>query len=108
MNNRARAGKGLLAALLAAILFAAACAPIVRPPGEPINRPLLAGDFFHTADGLVLPGVGSGPAAMAALKEETRMLEILNRTGSMLASKLDLEEIVVYSQQLEMDSMLLY
>ena len=55
MNNRARAGKGLLAALLAAILFAAACAPIVRPPGEPINRPLLAGDFFHTADGLVLP-----------------------------------------------------
>ncbi len=51
-----RAGKGLLAALLAAILFAAAaCAPIVRPPGEPINRPLLAGDFFHTADGLVLP-----------------------------------------------------
>ena len=55
MNNRARAGKGLLGALLAAILFAAACAPIVRPPGEPINRPLLAGDFFHTADGLVLP-----------------------------------------------------
>lgn len=61
MNNRARAltprraGKGLLAALLAAILFAAACAPIVRPPGEPINRPLLAGAFFHTADGLVLP-----------------------------------------------------
>ena len=55
MNNRARAGKGLLAALMAVILFAAACAPIVRPPGEPINRPLLAGDFFHTADGLVLP-----------------------------------------------------
>ena len=62
MNNRARAlrlgltGQGLLAALLAALLFAAAaCAPIVRPPGEPINRPLLAGDFFHTADGLVLP-----------------------------------------------------
>ena len=54
MNNRARAGKGL-AALMAVILFAAACAPIVRPPGEPINRPLLAGDFFHTADGLVLP-----------------------------------------------------
>ena len=45
----------MLAALLAAILFAAACAPIVRPQGEPINRPLLAGDFFHTADGLVLP-----------------------------------------------------
>ena len=58
MNNRARAGKGLLAALLAAILFAAACAPIVRPPGEPINRPLLAGDFFHTADGLVLREIG--------------------------------------------------
>ena len=62
MNNRARvliegrAGKGLLAALLAAILFVAtACAPIIRPPGESINRPLLAGDFFHTADGLVLP-----------------------------------------------------
>ena len=55
MNNRARASKGLLAALMAVILFAAACAPIVRPPGEPINRPLLAGDFFHTADGLVLP-----------------------------------------------------
>ena len=55
MNNLARAGKGLLAALMAVILFAAACAPIVRPPGEPINRPLLAGDFFHTADGLVLP-----------------------------------------------------
>jgi alpha-beta hydrolase superfamily lysophospholipase len=45
----------LLAALLAAILFAAACAPIVRPLGKPINQPLLAGDFFHTADGLVLP-----------------------------------------------------
>ncbi len=60
MNNRAfmgdGAGKAFVAALLAAILFAAAaCAPIVRPPGEPINRPLLAGDFFHTADGLVLP-----------------------------------------------------
>ncbi len=61
MNNRSlvltpgRAGKGLPVALLAAILFAAACAPITRPPGEPINRPLLAGDFFHTADGLVLP-----------------------------------------------------
>ena len=53
MNNRGRAGK---AVLLAVILFAAAaCAPITRPPGEPINRPLLAGDFFHTADGLVLP-----------------------------------------------------
>ncbi len=51
-----RAGKALVAALLMAILFAAAaCAPIIRPPGEPINRPLLAGDFFHTADGLVLP-----------------------------------------------------
>ncbi len=60
MNNRALmrggAGKGLPAALLAAILFAtAACTPITLPPGEPINRPLLAGDFFHTADGLVLP-----------------------------------------------------
>ncbi|MGX9849367.1 HWE histidine kinase domain-containing protein [Limimaricola litoreus] len=37
---------------------------------------------------------GGDQAAIAALKEETRMLEILNRTGSMLASKLDLEEIV--------------
>ena len=62
MNNRgqalmrARAGKALLAALLTAVLVgAAACAPITRPPGEPINRPLLAGDFFHTADGQVLP-----------------------------------------------------
>ncbi|MAF96367.1 MAG: alpha/beta hydrolase [Rhodospirillaceae bacterium] len=53
---RARAGKALLAALLTAVLVgAAACAPITRPPGEPINRPLLAGDFFHTADGQVLP-----------------------------------------------------
>ena len=40
---------------MAVILFAAACAPIVRPPGGAINQPLLAGDFFHTADGLVLP-----------------------------------------------------
>lgn len=61
MDNRGRdymrggAGKGLPAALLAAILFAAACAPIIRPPGEPINQPLLAGDIFHTADGLALP-----------------------------------------------------
>lgn len=32
--------------------------------------------------------------AIEALKEETRILETLNRTGSMLARKLDLEEIV--------------
>ncbi|GAD55787.1 probable regulatory protein [Limimaricola cinnabarinus LL-001] len=43
---------------------------------------------------LELRPTGGDLAAIAALKEETRMLEILNRTGSMLASKLDLEEIV--------------
>ena len=43
---------------------------------------------------LAMHRTGGELPAIAALKEETRILEILNRTGSMLASKLDLEEIV--------------
>ena len=38
--------------------------------------------------------IGAEISARHAIEEETRTLEILNRTGAMLAGKLDLEEIV--------------
>ncbi len=50
------------------------------------------GDVTGTV--LEMHRTGSELPAIAALKEETRILETLNRTGSMLAHKLDLEEIV--------------
>jgi alpha-beta hydrolase superfamily lysophospholipase len=47
-------------AVVAAVL--GACAPLVRAPGPPINRPLLTDSGFHTADGEILPVKSWKPA----------------------------------------------
>ncbi len=54
---------GLAMAVVAAVL--GACAPLVRAPGPPINRPLLTADGFHTADGEILPVKSWKPARRA-------------------------------------------
>ncbi len=51
---------GIAMAVVAAVL--GACAPLVRAPGEPINRPLLTEYGFHTADGELLPLKSWNPA----------------------------------------------
>ena len=56
---------GIAMAVVAALL--GACAPLVRAPGEPINKPLLTAGGFHTADGEILP-LKSWKPAPGALK----------------------------------------
>ncbi len=51
---------GLAMAVVAAVL--GACAPLVRAPGPPINKPLLTAGGFHTADGEILPVKSWKPA----------------------------------------------
>ncbi len=51
---------GITMAVVAAVL--GACAPLVRAPGPPINRPLLTAYGFHTADGEILPVQSWKPA----------------------------------------------